>query len=382
LGGHTGIFLIRKERESLSFFDEADEPRTPPRTRSRSRRPPGRGRRPPTDQQSIQVRRAIAAVAIIVILVLIILGIHSCQVSARNSSLRDYNNNVNSLIQRSNQTGAALFRELSGGGGASNATGLQTSINATLANAKSQYQAAQQLSVPSEVQGAQQNLLLVLKMRQDGIANIANKIQPALGTTTSKDAINAIAAEMAKFYASDVLYKDYTVPMINAALINALGPNSGATFNGGQVLPSLGWLTPSFVANQLHVSLPQPATAKCVSGQAVGHHINSVSVGGTTLQTGSTNTIVASPAPTFTLNITNGGQTTISNVILKVSVSGTSVKGQTTIPQTTPGQTTSGQVTLSSTPPSGTQTVVAEVVPVHCEVYTAHNTLSFPVTFQ
>ncbi len=53
-----GFSEPRKERERLSFFDEADEPPAAPRTSTRSRRPSGSGRRPPGgDQQSIQTRR-------------------------------------------------------------------------------------------------------------------------------------------------------------------------------------------------------------------------------------------------------------------------------------------------------------------------------------
>ncbi len=153
-------------------------------------------------------------------------------------------------------------------------------------------------------------------MRADGIGLIASEIQPALGTTTSKDAINSIATDMARFYASDVLYLDYGVPLIIGALKSpALGSSYTPNFTAGQFLPSLNWLTPSYIASQLHVSLPQAPNAKCVSGQLVGHSLNSVSVAGTTLQTGSANTISASPAPTFTLNVTNGGQIPETGVI-------------------------------------------------------------------
>jgi hypothetical protein len=378
----------------LSFFDEADEPRTQQQTTPRRRRPSGTGRRPPSgpsgpgrrrppDQQSIQVRRGVAAVAIIVVLILIILGVHSCQVSARNSALKDYTNNVSSLIQQSNQTGTQLFTELSGGGGQSNATNLQSQINDTLSGAVGELSHARGLSVPDQMQSAQQNLVLALQMRRDGIANIATQIQPALGSTTSNDALNSIATEMARFYASDVLYKDYTAPLMAAALHAsgiAVGGLGGVTIEGGQFLPDLGWLTPSFVASKIGASV-QNANGKPAPGLH-GHVLNSVSVAGTTLQTGSTNTIPSHPPPTFTLNFTNGGHFNELDVVLKVTVNGTSTSGRTVVPQTTPGQTLNTQVTLTSSPPAGNYTVVATVQPVPGEANTANNTLSFPVTFQ
>jgi archaellum component FlaF (FlaF/FlaG flagellin family) len=319
---------------------------------------------------------------IIVVLILIILGIHSCQISSRNSALKDYNNGVNSLIQQSDNTGSQLFGQLSGGGGASNATALQNDLNITLAAARKELGDASKLNAPSQVSTAQQHLLFALQMRVDGITKVDNQIQPALNTSTSKGAVNQIAAAMAYFYASDVVYIGYTEPEIAGALNTALGANNGETYNGGQFLPDLGWLTPTYVATKLGASLPAPPNAKCVSGQLVGQALNFASVGGTQLQTGATNTVAASPPPTFTLNVTNGGKTTLTAVKLKVSVTGTSVTGTGTIPQTTPGETTTGTVTLSSTPPTGTFPIVATVVPVHCETNTSNNSMTYSVTFQ
>jgi hypothetical protein len=368
----------------VSFFDDVDdEPRTAQRRpQPRSRRSSGGGRRPPTDAQAIQIRRAVAAVVIIVVLVLIILGVHSCEVSSRNSALRDYNNSVNSLIQRSNQTGAQFFSQLSGAGGASNATTLQENLNTTAAAARSELKDAQNLDVPGQVSTAQKNLLFALQMRVDGIANIATQVQPALNSSTSKAAVSKIAAEMARFYASDVIYIDYTEPEIAAALNSALGSNNGATYNGGQFFPNLGWLTPDYVASKIGATVPTPPNAKCVSGQLVGNELNYVSVGGNQLQSGSSATVAASPAPTFSLNVTNGGQTNLSGVQLKVQVVGTSVKGTGTLSSIASQATASGNVTLSSTPPTGTYNVTATVVPVHCETNTSNNSLTFSITFQ
>jgi hypothetical protein len=330
------------------------------------------------------VRRAIALVAIVVVVILIVLGIHSCQISARNSALRDYTNSVSSLMAQSNSIGATLFNdELSHGGGPSNAANLQVQINTTRMSADSQLTKARALNVPDEMRAAQQNLLLTLLMRDDGITNIASEIQPALGTSASRDAINKIAAEMAFFYASDVVYKGYTVPEIVSALRAAgiaVGGANGEPIESGQFFPDLSWLTPTFVAQKLGATVSTP-TGKPAPGLH-GHKLDSVSVNGTTLQTGSTNTIPAAPAPTFTFNFTNGGANTETNVGLKVTVSGTSIAGTGTVAQTTAGQHATGTVTLNASPPKGTYTVVATVEPVPGEKNLSNNSLSYPVTFQ
>lgn len=366
----------------MSFFDEADEPPLAPRTTPRTRRPAGGGQRPPSDQQAIQVRRIVAVVVILVLIIIVVLGVHSCQVSARNSALKDYANNVSSLIQRSDQTGAQLFGQLGGTGGG-NRTALQNQINNTLLTAEGELRKGKGFSVPDEMRAAQTYLVLALQMRRDGIAGIATEIQPALGTSTSQDAINAIATNMARFYASDVVYKGYTTPHIASALHDAgigVGGTNGVPIEAGQFLPDIQWLQPSFVATKLGAQVSTP-TGKPTPG-VHGHSVDSVSIAGTTLQPGSTNTVTASPAPTVTLNFTNGGENTEHNVVCKVTVPGTSVSGQTVVTQTTPNQSTSCDVQLKPAPPTGSYQLKATVQPVLGEKNAANNTLTFPVTFQ
>ncbi len=364
----------------MSFFDEADEPRTTPRTAPRRSRTTGGGRRPPSDQQAILVRRVAAIVVLAIVIILVAVGVHSCQVNARNSALKDYNGNVVAVIQQSNATGRQFFAVLTGGGNPHN---LQTSINEARGSADNELSRARSFSAPSQVGQAQQNLVLTLRMRRDGIANVSQDILQALNGPTSKDAVTAIATEMARFYASDALYKDYTVPLVLGALKAAgiaIGGANGQPVESGQFLPDIRWIQPTFVAAQLHVSYQGSSTGKIAPGLH-GHALNSVSVSGTTLQTGSTNTLPASPPATFTLNFTNTGQHIETNVVCRVTISGLSVKGQTTVPQTTPNQQTSCDVPLSSAPPAGSYTVTAQVVPVPGEKNAANNSLSFPVTF-
>ncbi|MGI8864377.1 MAG: hypothetical protein ACR2JH_08265 [Solirubrobacteraceae bacterium] len=320
---------------------------------------------------------------ILLVVILLVVGVHSCQVSARNSSLKNYANGVSSLIQQSNQTGDQLFKELSTGGGSGNAQALQNQINQTRVRAQSDLTRAQGLSVPDEMKPADQNLLLTMHMRLDGISNIATEIQPALGTSTSKDALNSIATNTARLYASDVMYKGYTAPLIASALHAAgigVGGTNGVPIDGGQFVPDIQWVTPAFISGKLGSQAAAP-TGKPAPGLH-GHSLDSVSVNGTTLQTGSTNTLTANPPPKFTLNLTNGGQNTEKGVICKVTVSGTSASGHTTVAQTSAGQSTTCDVPLSSAPPHGSYTVTATVQPVPGEKNTANNTLSFPVSFQ
>lgn len=321
---------------------------------------------------------------LVIVVLLIALGVHSCQVSATENALKDYSDNVASLITRSNQNSAQLFRVMSGGASSSTATNLQNEVNAAGSTANKILSDAEGYSAPDQVATANEHLLFALRMRADGIGAIADDIQPALsGSASSADAVTDIAKQMARFYSSDVIYKFYALPELVGALHSngiSVGAN-GQTLNGDQFLPNIAWLAPSFVAGALHATSPTTSPTKVAPGLH-GHALNSVSVAGTTLQTGSTNTIPAKPAPTFTLDFTNGGTNNETNVVCKVTVTGTGVSGTTTVPETFAGKPATCQVTLTSSPAAGTYTVVATIEKVPGEKNLSNNSLSFPVTFQ
>lgn len=364
----------------MSFFDETDEP--PPRRTAR--RPSRTGRRPPAEQQAIMIRRAVAGVAILVVVIVLAVGIHSCQVSSRNSALKSYNATVASLIQQSDTTGRKVFTDLTGPK-SSNELGIQTDLNNLKDSAQSQLQQAQSLSPPGPAQKAQQNFVLALSLRHSGISDIASRFESALSRSTASTAINDIAIDMQKFLASDVVYTTQTAPEIAAALHSAgipVGGANGETIQATSYLPDLGWLTPSYIAGKLGTTVSSPTTGTCPS--KCGHALNSVSVGGVALSTGGGNTIPASPAPVFTVNLTNTGDNPETGVSIQVSVTtstGTTITAQKVIPSTAAGQTYDEQVSLGKTPPAGSGQVTVTVQKVAGETNVANNTLVFPVTF-
>jgi hypothetical protein len=365
----------------LSFFDEADEPQTEPRMRrppGGGGRPPRRPRRSPSQQQQFMVRRVAAGAVLLVVVIVLALGIHSCEVSQRNTALRNYATDVAVQVGNSHQTGQSLFGDLARGG---SAVPLVNSINNLALQAADQLSKVKGLSVPDEMKTAQGHMVLAFQMRHDAIAGIAGQIEPAL-SKSGADAVNAISGDIATLYASDVLYKNYAGKEIAAALHGVgITPNSlnGPPISDLQFVPNLQWLTPTFVAAKLGTSVQGPHGKP--SPGTHGSELNSCSVAGTTLLTGGGNTLAANPPPTFSCTFTDTGQNNESDVTVKVQVSGTSVKGQTVEPQTTAGQQYTVQISLSSPPPTGAQTVTATVEPVPGETVTSNNTQSYPVTF-
>jgi hypothetical protein len=326
----------------------------------------------------------VAGAALIVVLILIVVGVHSCQVSQANSDLRDYAISVASLMRQSNHEGTTLFGLLAQSQGSGTSSNLQSSIDEARLTASNQLAKARSLSPPGQLQSAQQDLVQALRMRADGIAAIARNLPSALQAQTAASAVNSIAANMALFYGSDALYKDYALPMIVSELHRSgipAGGASGVPVETGQFLPDIHWLSPTFVATELKAPATPTSTGKVAPGSH-GSKLDSVSVGGVTLQAGTANDVPAQPAPTFTLSFINSGQNKEVNVGCKVSVDGAGITGTGTVAQTSPGQTYSCQATLGSSPPPGAYTVTATVVPVPGEKNASNNTLKFPVTFK
>jgi hypothetical protein len=324
------------------------------------------------------VRRVVAGAVLLVVVIVIALGIHSCEVSQRNTALRNYATGVATQIANSHQTGQSLFKDLVSGG---DAVALQNSINNLAGQAADQLSSVKGLNVPDEMKTAQGHMVLAFQMRHDAIAGIAGQVQPAK-SKSGGDAVNAIAGDIATLYASDVLYKNYAGKEIAAALHGVgITPNSlnGPPISDLQFVPNLQWLEPSFVAAKLGTSVQGPHGKP--SPGTHGSELNSCSVAGTTLLTAGGNTLASNPPPTFSCTFTDTGQNNETDVTVKVQVNGTSVKGQTVEPQTTAGQQYTVQISLNSPPPTGVQTVTATVVPVNGETVTSNNTQSYPVTF-
>jgi len=328
------------------------------------------------------MRRIIAGVVIVIVIVLILIGVSSCQSGTNKSALESYTSKVNSLINSSQANSTALFVLLKSGINSSNAVKSQNDINKIAQNASGVLSSARKQSVPSAAKAAQANLVQALTLRYDGLISIAEQIQPAVGSAVSPSAVSTIAGDMARFYSSDVLYKLYTVPELAEALHGAgavVGGAEGVQINGHQFLPSLSWLTPTYIANTLGVSAgPASSSGSSAAGPLPhGSELKTVSFNGAQLQS-SGNTIAGKPAPTFTLNFIDSGASTEHNVVCKVTVG--SASGQKVVPEITPGSSASCSVTLTSSPPAGSATLTATIEKVPGETDTTNNTESFPVT--
>ena len=368
----------------MSFFDEDDEPR---RGMPRRRRAPAGDAA--ADSQTLLVRRAIAGVILLVFLLLLVFVVNSCRNSQRENALKDYNTEVATIAtESSRQVGTEFFRLL-GDGGSESPQDLQTQVSSFRVQAEQQLEQAQALDVPGEMRGAHASLLIALEWRRDGLDYIAQRISAALGDSgdAADEAIQQIAGQMQVFLASDVDYETRVMPFIKAALDdNEIG---GQQIARSQFLPTLDWLQPSTVAEQLGQQLSAGAGRNRNEPTGPGLHgtnIDSVSYGDTTLQPDTPNQLTFDPASTFSVAFTNGGENDEFDVRVTVRIaadSGEPIVLNDTIDQIAPQASATAELALEEPPPLGAAvTITMRVAPVPGEEKTDNNQAEYQAIFQ
>jgi hypothetical protein len=332
----------------------------------------------------VQTRRLIAVGVIVALVVVVALLIHHVEVNQTKNSLKTYAGTVSTDVTASDTTGAGVFKALRSGEASSNLNGLQQDLNTAAGDALAQLQKAQGLSTPDQMDAAQQSFVQTMKLRYQGIQQIASHIEGAMDKSTAVGDVAEITGGASMLYASDVIYKTFVGTGIAAALNSAglpIGGTTGATINSGQVVPDLGWLNAKTVDVWIGASVPSKAVNNDQPGLH-GHDLTAVSVDGTPLSTVVVNTIpVSTSAPTFVFSLTNGGHFNEYDVVCKITVTGVPKDtAQATIPETTAGNNANCSVTLPKAL-SGPYKITAEVVPVPGETNKTNNFLTFSVDF-
>lgn len=347
------------------------------------------------DQQTLLVRRLVAAGAVVLVLVLLVVLVKGCVDNRREAALKDYNRSVRTLVEQSRSAvGRPFFEALSGAAGRE-ATEVQETLNSLRVEADQELDQAQRLDAPDAMAQAQDNLELVLSLRRDGVAKVADLIQPALGGTAGATAaVDQIAGQMQAFNASDVVYSQRVAPLILKGLKDDGIAASYDGTAGEQVLPyadflpeagGISWLSPDYVASQLGAASSGSGINGTPAPGLHGHQIDSVSVGSVDLTPDGSNRLPATPPPTFTVTFTNGGENDESNVRVTVEITGAGdpIRAQTIVPNTTAGEQTTADVQLRASPStSGPVTIEVTVAQVPGEETLDNNTASYTALFE
>lgn len=379
----------------MSFFDDVDDK---PRSRMRPRPPAGEGggrATPPgdgggsgLDSQTLLVRRAVALGLALVALILMVVIVKGCVDSQAEQGLKDYNRAVGSIAAASDrEVSAPLFAELASAA-SKTPSEVQNDFNAYGVVANQQIKKAEGLDVPDDALDAQRDFLLVLELRRDAVAAIADQIQPALAKGAgAAAATRRVAGEMQNFLASDVVFSQQVFPQIRDAL-KAKGIAVGGTGEPipvTQSLKDLGWLRADFVASKLgSTGTTSPGGTPLAPG-IHGHSLASVNVGNIMLQPGGNNQVPATPLPVFSVKFDNGGDNDETNVKVELTIAAAGVKTVKlthTTPTSPKHSSVTAQLGLTTKPPTGSVVnVKVTIVGVRGEKNLANNTQTYPVLF-
>ncbi len=333
------------------------------------------------------LRRSVAAGGALLVLILAIVGIKGCLASQHRAAVTHYDHEAGALAERSDdEVGRPLFAALSSQAAAAQGgnavVAVESRINQLRVGAQGLLAAARALGVPGDMVRAQASLLLVLELRSEAIAKIADQLPTALGSTDAHGGVTAIAAEMQSFLASDVIYASRVVPFIEQALTNA--GVQGVPVGPSRFLTDLRWLSPTYVAGQLGVSASTPTGSAPPAPGTHGHRLVSVGYDGTALAAGTTTQLRYSSGGAFAVTLQNTGQNNESNVTVTVAIAGAGsvIQLRRSGIQTQAGQTTTITLTLDRQPAIGVPLqITAAIQRVPGEQSVVRNSGTFPVVF-
>jgi hypothetical protein len=327
------------------------------------------------------VRRLVAAGVGIAVVIVLALVINGCVKSEKRQGLTSYNHDVNQLVQESDtQVSSPLFVALTNATGKS-ALDVEQQVDEYLKQAQAIAAHASSLSVPGEMTDAQRDLLLTLDLRVEGMTKIAALVPTALGGQ-AKQASAKIAGDMEIFLASDVVYSQRVVPLIQQTL-TAQGIQGLATVSS-RFLPNLGWLEQAKVLSRIS---GQTSSSSSSTGLAPGTHgsaLLGVSVGASELQPEPTlNHINSGANPTFTAIVEDSGENKETDVKVDVTVTaaGKQYKASHVIDQTQPGTKYNVEVTVVGVPQGEAAKVEAYVEPVPGETDVENNKATYLAIF-
>ena len=329
------------------------------------------------------VRRTIALVGGVLVLILLVFAVRGCLNARQEQSIQDYGDDSAELMRTSKTEGDQLFELLQGEGGADQATTIINRLNSFRAESGLLVDRAERLDVPGDLENAHGELLEILELRRDGLAEIADALRVALGDEDRREGTQDVAVQMQVFLASDVL----DTLRFRPALFEVLRDEqlSAPDLPTQPFVPDIEWLQPDFVADQ--VNALRTGTGGTGGDAAPGLHGNglaAVSLGGTTLTAGVAPSIQLSSDLAFEIQVQNQGENTENDVVVRVTVGegNDARESEETIDTIAPGEIKTVTIPLAARPPTGQNIPLSvEVEPVNGETKTDNNTQEYSVIF-
>ncbi len=228
------------------------------------------------------------------------------------------------------------------------------------------------LSAPGEMSSAQKSLEIVYELRDAAMDTIATKMNTALGEAGAQQATAAIARQMQKLLASDVIYESVTRPEINGKLADN-GIEDHEVPKSTFVPDGTKWLDEAEVAKALgagerhdrrraHRRAPT-ASAWSACGSAK-----------TNWSPETPNSVVVEGTPEIEVEVENQGESTENGVTVVVTANGKETTQE--IPSLEVGVAEAAVVPLTPAP-EGETTLEIEVEPVPGEEFTDNNEATY-----
>ncbi|MGH2865502.1 MAG: hypothetical protein ACRDJX_09685 [Solirubrobacteraceae bacterium] len=326
------------------------------------------------------IRRLALVGALIVVIIIAALIISAIIKSGKQQELKSYNREVSQLGRESvEQVASPMFTALTKAT-SKPALDVEQQVDELLTKAQAIVTRTKALSVPGEMVSTQQDLLLTMDLRAEGMTKLAAQLPTALGGKAKQKSAE-IAGDMEIFLASDVIYSQRVVPLMQERLVaNGI---TGLVSAQSRFLPNVGWLESSSVLSRISGQ----AVSSSSTGLAPGTHgsqLLGVGVGANELQPEPTlNHISAGANPTFTVVVEDSGENPETNVKVDVTVTaaGRKYKASHVIASTEPGQRYNAEVAVAGVPQGAAATVEAYVEPVAGETDVENNKATYLAIF-
>ena len=193
--------FLDEGQDDLMVDDEPERPR---------RRVGGPQRR----RQQFLARRLIGVGVALGFLILIVIGFRGCLEARSDRALRNYDADVATIMQQSEQSGRDFFNLLNGSSGSSSSLDAQQEVLRQRDTSQTLLDRANDLSAPGQMHDAQNAVIQTLTLRRDALSSIAQNVTQATARTQTGTAIIAISNAMGSLYASDILWTQIGKPEI------------------------------------------------------------------------------------------------------------------------------------------------------------------------
>ena len=354
----------------MAFLDEEDQLEAQDefgRTRRYERPTPERRRR------QFLIRRLIGVAVGVAFLILLVFGARGCLEARSDRGLRNYSQDLATIMQESEQRGSEFFDALED----ENLTDeqLEDQISSVRSASSSLLDRAENLGDPDQMREAHGAATQSLRLRADAMEVVLANIGQAQGDAETTEAIDAISQQMGSLYASDILWTQLASPEIEEVLVadDVEVPDLPA----GNFMPEndpIRYLDQTEIVTLITGSSDDEST-----GGVRGLELVSVTLGDTTLGADASTT-VPDDAREILVQVNNGGEQTERAVEVIVTID--DQEASEAIAAIEPGATEEAAIPLETIPQPGTEINIDVLVqPVPEEQVSDNNEASYTVVF-